>query len=516
MLAQGGALDPTFNGSGIIETLVHDVPTGFQRVRIQPDGKILVFAFMNDTTHIQSAVLRYNPDGSADQSFGDNGAYTTANDWPYYQTLDGLLLPDGKIIMISDVSYQNSISLTRLLPSGALDSSFSVNGISFIDFDIALYSPIPYSAFFQPDGKIMILGTYDDFTTNIGRGFAIRVLPNGDLDDTFGIDGIQTFVPVNPDWKVDIYGGKAQPDGKILVSGRMGTDPNTEVWYIVRLLPDGSFDASFGGDGIINPDIGSLFSEVADEIHLLADGKILAAGYGQKIPGQHFTVMRFNANGTTDATFGLGGKAQVEIGCCHSCLFDIAEQTDGKLVLAGISLGANMHNRFSVARIKPNGFLDLEFGDAGKVLIDYSHDSISARANSIAIQPDGKILVAGYTATSGVEKVISGLLVRLIPGNMVDASFIDPANNYQLEVFPNPFSGTSLQVTYSIQKASTISMSIYDLSGRSVQKLISSVERAEGLNEEVLKIPAKLPVGEYLLKLETRTGHQMIKIIKAQ
>ena len=106
--------------------------------------------------------------------------------------------------------------------------------------------------------------------------------------------------------------------------------------------------------------------------------------------------------------------------------------------------------------------------------------------------------------------------LRRNSGNFVGTSFIDPAKNFQLEVAPNPFSGTSLQVTYSIQKASTISMSIYDLSGRSVQKLISSVERAEGLNEEVLKIPAKLPVGEYLLKLETRTGHQMIKIIKAQ
>ena len=518
LLAQGGALDPTFNGSGIIETQVQGVQTGFQRVRLQPDGKVLAFAFMYDDTHIQSAVLRYNPDGSTDQSFGDNGAYITENAWPYYEATDGLLLSDGKIIEVSNVVYENSIALTQLLPSGALDSSFSNNGVSFIDFDISLYAPYPNTAFLQPDGKIIILGNYFDFTTDIARGFAIRVLPNGDLDDTFGIEGFQTFVPVNPDWKAEIYGGKAQPDGKILVSGRMGKDGdvNSQVWYIARLLADGTFDSSFDGDGVINPNIGSLFSEAAFELHLLSDGKILAAGYGQKLPGQHFTILRFNTNGTPDVTFGLGGKAQVDFGCCHSYIFDIAEQTDGKLVVAGLSDADNIHTRFSVARVKPNGFLDLGFGDQGKVLILFNHDSISARANTIALQPDGKILISGLTTNEIDNELISGILVRLNSGNIVGTSLIDPEHNLQLEVSPNPFSGTSLQVAYTLQEASTISMSIYDQAGRKVLDLVSLEQRQEGLNEEVFKLPTTLPVGEYYVNLETRTGRQLVKIIKAK
>lgn len=516
LLAQAGALDPTFNGSGIIETQVQGVQTGFQRVRLQPDGKVLAFAFMYDSTHFQSAVLRYNSDGSTDQSFGDNGAYITANDWPYHWASDGLLLPDGKIIMISDVLYKNTISLTRLLPSGVLDSSFSENGVSNIDIDFSLYSPYPNCAFFQPDGKIMILGTYDDWNTDIGRGFAMRVLPNGDLDDTFGIDGIQTFVPVNPNLKIDIYGGKAQPDGKILITGRMGDAATSQVWYIARLLPDGSFDSSFDGDGVINPNIGNTFSESAFEIHLLSDGKILAAGYGQKLPGQHFTVLRFNPNGTPDVAFGLGGKAQVDFGCCHSYIYDIAEQTDGKLVVAGLSDADNIHTRFSVARLKPNGFLDLEFGDQGKVLILFNHDSISAQASTIAIQPDGKILISGLTTDDDLDQIISGLLVRLNSGNIVGTSLIDPEHSLQLEVSPNPFSGTSLQVAYTLQEASTISMAIYDQTGRKVLDLVSLEQGQEGLNEEVFKLPTTLPVGEYFVYLETKTARQLVKVIKAQ
>lgn len=515
LLAQGGTLDPTFNGSGIIETQVQGVHTGFQRVRLQPDGKAVAFAFMYDSTHFQSAVLRYNTDGSTDQSFGENGAYITKNEWPSHWASDGLLLPDGKIIMVSDIIYSNAISLTRLLPSGVIDSSFSNHGVRYIDIDLSLYSPYPDCAFFQPDGKIMIVGTYYDINTLIERGFALRVLPEGDLDETFGISGIQTFVPVDPDWKIDLSGGKVQPDGKILISGRMGKadDYTTQVWYIARLLPDGSFDPSFGGDGVINPNIGNSFSESAFEIQLLPNGKILAAGYGQKQPGNHFTILRFNPDGTPDISFGLGGKAQVDFGCCYSSIYDIVEQTDGKLVVAGYSSDDNIHTRFSVARVKPNGFLDLEFGDQGKVLILFNHDSLSAEASSIVIQPDGKILISGLTTD---QKVISALLIRLNAGNTVGTSFIEPANKLQLEVSPNPFSGTTLQVAFNLQETTLINLSLYDQLGRKVLDLVSSEERHEGLNEEVLKLPTNLPVGEYLVKLETRTGQQFAKIIKTQ
>lgn len=514
LFAQGGTLDQSFNQGGILEMKLFGARTGFLRTLLQPDGKILAFSVISDTANIQSAVLRFHSDGSPDLEFADNGVYATANNWPYHLGADGMLLPDGKILVVDDIAYQDAIAITRLLPNGVRDSSFADNSVSYIGFDFQFHNPYPSKALLQPDGKMLIVGEYDDSNSEKIGGFVMRVLPDGTLDNSFGNQGVKTFhgVSGNPDLK--LFGAKVQPDGKIVLAGRMGNLPEEVFWYVARINPDGTFDTSFDNDGIVTPNIGTQFTEAAFEIHLLSNGKILAAGYGQKLPGQHFTVMRFNPNGSVDNTFGLGGKAQVDFGCCHSYIFDIVEQTDGKLVLAGLSDEDNVHTRFSVARIKPNGFVDQEFGDLGKVLVLIHHDSISARATSVVIQPDGKILLSGLTTNDLDGYTVDGLLVRLNPGGQVGTLAPNQNLDLRLSVSPNPFSGTQLQFEYQLEEATQVSISIYNLLGQEVFNAFNNEPRSAGSHLETLQVPASLPVGEYFTQLQTSKGRQWVKLMK--
>ncbi|MFN0174224.1 MAG: hypothetical protein ACKVU0_06215 [Saprospiraceae bacterium] len=516
LLAQGGTLDPSFNGTGIIDFKYQNIRTGFRQLQLLHDGKILAFGFLSDDQHIQSAIFRFNPDGSLDHSFGNEGAFTTPNVSPYHIGYDGIVLPDGKIMVIDDVAYKNEIALTRLLPEGIIDSSYSINGISSIFLNInPYYSPAPTSAIRQADGKIVLLAGYWDFDSDLRRAFAMRVLPDGNVDSTFGTAGIVDFIPSNNDWKLEVFGGKIQPDGKIVVAGRTGSTVANQVWYIARLMPDGSFDTSFDGDGVINPNIGNVFSEAAYEIYLLPDGKIIGAGYGQKLPGQQMVMMRFQPNGAVDNTFGLGGKAFVDFGCCHSYINDIIQQPDGKLVVCGSSDEDNVHHRFSVARVKANGLVDPEFGDQGKVVVEINHDSTSAFAAKILLQPDGKILVIGSTLDEVDGYANSGLLVRLNPGT-VGTTAAPHAVNDPLVVSPNPVSGNSIQVSYTLPMGEEIWLSLIDVLGQKVRVLLNAQWRSEGQHVELLRLPDELPIGQYLMRLETKNHFQMTKMLKIE
>ncbi len=512
--AQGGTLDSTFNGTGIVEMKYLNIPTAFRQSRLLQDGKILSFGYLNDTITGQAAVFKFNSDGSVDSSFADHGVYTTQNNPPFFIGLDGLVLADGKILLISKAFYANEIGLTRLLPNGAPDPAFGLNGIKDLNINPNLSSPVPVNVMPQGDGKIIILALYEDFVTHIMRTLAIRVLPNGNVDPTFGTNGIVTFLPSNNNWKLEVYGGKIQTDGKIVVAGRTGSATNDQVWYVARLMPDGTFDPSFGVNGIVTANFGNLFTEGAFEVLLLPDGKIIAAGYGQKLPGKQFAIMRFLPNGTVDNTFGLGGKAFVDFGCCHSYIYDIVRQSDGKLVVCGTTDDDDIHFRFAVARLKPNGILDQEFGEQGRLTLHFKKDSTGAIAYKALLQPDGKILLTGNTVNDATSTANSGVLVRLNPGSLVGLTAAQPMANYALQVSPNPVSGSSLQVAYTLPEATSLSITLFDALGRPVSLLLNVDWQSEGPKSETIQLPEDLPAGQYLVRLGTKHGYQLAKIIK--
>jgi len=183
-----------------------------------------------------------------------------------------------------------------------------------------------------------------------------------------------------------------QTDGKIVVAGYATVGPAAQI-ALVRYNVDGSLDKSFNGTGKVITTVGDGDCK-AEGLALQSDGKIVVAGYSFKPSGKdraEFTVLRYNPDGTLDSGFGESGKVTSEIGGSSDSANSVALQDDGKIVVAGDTLAPG-NNDFAVARYNANGSLDTSFNGTGKATADFSQIDYG---RSVAVQGDGKIVVAG-------------------------------------------------------------------------------------------------------------------------
>ncbi len=211
----------------------------------------------------------------------------------------------------------------------------------------------------------------------------------GDLDWTFGAGTgkVWTAIGLSDDRG---YAIALQPDGKIVVAGQCANGGNFD-FCLVRYQASGTLDSSFGSGGGVISAVGSA-DDVGLAITLQPDGKIIVAGYCSNGSNDDFCLARYQANGALDASFGSGGKVITPIGSADDRGQAIALQPDGKIVVAGkCSNGSNWD--FCLARYQANGALDGGFGSGGTVITDITSDN--DRGNAITLQPDGKIVVAG-------------------------------------------------------------------------------------------------------------------------
>jgi uncharacterized delta-60 repeat protein len=185
-----------------------------------------------------------------------------------------------------------------------------------------------------------------------------------------------------------------QPDGKIVGGGRFDGD-----FALVRYLPNGNPDLAFGNAGFVRTDLGSL--EEISALVLQPDGKLVAAGWTQRST-LDFALVRYNADGTLDLSFGAGTGHVISDWGSPALPFALALQPDGKLVAAGefervfIDAGGVRHSNddFAVARYAADGVLDATFGIGGLVTTEFTPGA-NELAEAILIQPDGKIIAAG-------------------------------------------------------------------------------------------------------------------------
>jgi uncharacterized delta-60 repeat protein len=299
-----GALDPTFDVDG--EATVHfpGAPPFFgsysaaESVLLQPDGRVvLVGAGSNDAGPF-FALARLNTDGSPDPSFGTGGLVMA----PTGQGAQaGLLQPDGRIIAAgSDAG--TAIVVVRYNPDGSLDATFGNNGT--VNVPGSFFVDVEGAAL-QADGKVVIAGTSQSggfLTRNFGL---VRLLPNGALDLSFDGDGIviSDFGGMETSYSVIVLG-----DGRLVLAGSRGTELPNEIrdLALARYLPDGSLDTTFGNGGLVLVDAAP--SEDAHQLIELPNGKLLVAGatYGQFDP-LDFLLVRLLPNGSIDTSFGRRG-----------------------------------------------------------------------------------------------------------------------------------------------------------------------------------------------------------------
>jgi uncharacterized delta-60 repeat protein len=257
-----------------------------------------------------------------------------------------------------------------------------------------------YALAIQRDGKLVAAG-YEDDSDRFPFAL-VRYNANGTLDGSFGRGGkVRTLLGSN----AVAYALAIQQDGKLVAAGVAYSSGNRSNFALVRYNANGTLDRSFGRGGKVMTSMGGV-GWGASALAIQQDGKLVAAGSS----GHRFALVRYNANGTLDRSFGRGGKVMTSVGAGGRASA-LAIQQDGKLVAAGHSTGGNGFKAgLALVRYNPNGTLDGSFGQGGKVTTPSWHSNASA----LAIQPDGKLVAAG---TRGFA------LVRFNPNGTLDRSF---------------------------------------------------------------------------------------------
>ncbi len=352
------------------------------------------------------------------------------------------LQPDGKLVLAGycDGPTSQDFCVARLNADGTFDTSFvgplGNSGGKFL-LDISAANDAASAVLIQPDGKIVIAGSCYN---GVNSDFCIaRLSSNGSRDSTFngpgGAGNGQVMLPIGA--SDDFATAMAlQPNGKIVLVGHCVGNSQSD-FCAARLNVDGSFDTSFVGPN--NTGAGKFLfaigisNDYATAIALQADGMLVIAGYcvGAMVDFD-FCITRLTSVGAFDTTFdgpgGSGnGKFLLPIGSSNDLLSALLIQPDGKIVLAGSCLVSAANNDFCLARLFADGSFDPSFDGPsgignGKILLPITtakSDSVAA----LALQPDGKILIAGHCDNGGNEDFC---VTRLHIDGTLDASFDGP------------------------------------------------------------------------------------------
>jgi uncharacterized delta-60 repeat protein len=333
-----GTPDTSFGTSGVV-TADLGIEEEADALAVQPDGKILA----GGTISGNFALLRYNPDGTLDTTFGTGGEVTT--DFGGHDTVTGLaVLPSGKLVAAGFTSTSvNSFALARYEPNGTLDTTFGTDGTvttSITGNDHATALAV------QPSGKLVVAG-FSVVNNGEGEFVLARYDRDGALDTGFGTGGTVTTAFAGS--ASGAHAVVAGPDGKITAAGNAGG------LALARYNRNGTLDNTFGTGGEV---VTSAGERVGGASALVLDGNELVAAGSGALPGSGtgFGLARFNPDGTLDTTFGSGGAITTSIGTNSppsASAQALAVQPDGKLIAAGEAVNTATHTDFALARYLP-------------------------------------------------------------------------------------------------------------------------------------------------------------------
>ncbi len=300
--------------------------------------------------------------------------------------------PDGKVIIIGGFDFVNGTlasKIQRLNANGTADATFNPGVIGANGFIAAVA--------LQPDGRILIAGGFTSYNGTPALALA-RLNANGTLDPSFA------SLPATGVGLRQLGSLAVQPDGKILVGGTNSFTPG-QAGALVRLNPDGTADGTFSiGTGTT--------SGVVNTVLVQADGRIVVGGSFSNFSGQAGSLARLNANGSLDATFGIG------TGTNTGSVSTLAQQPDGKLLVGGSFSQINGQAAPGIARLLANGTPDPAFTPGTGATTATGAASV---IQSLVLLPNGSIVVAGnFAQFNGVAR---NRVARLLPNGTLDAAF---------------------------------------------------------------------------------------------
>jgi len=409
--AAPGDLDPTFGAGGKVTTNP-GAQDFISALAIQSDGKIVAAgssALSPTFTESKFIVCRYKTDGNLDPSFGTTGIVETVFGVNFAgnhiaAATAVVIQSDGRIVAggWAMIGFQNNFALARYNSDGSLDTTFG-NGGRVLSNLFGIDNLIHCLAI-QTDGKIVAAGTVH--TGGNGYDFGVaRYNPDGTLDSMFGSGGkvatdFDSFVGQFTHEEARAIA--LQHDGKIVLVGEESGNATTfSEFAIVRYTTNGNPDLTFGSGGRVTTDFFGG-QDYALAVAIQSDGKLVVGGAEDHnaVFTQDFALARYHTNGSLDLTFGAGGKVVTDFTTDFSTVLrttdaitGLAIQPDGKIVAGGTASGFIGTAGFALARYTTNGGLDGSFGAGGKVTTSFN--GFGENASSLAVQPDGKLVLGG-------------------------------------------------------------------------------------------------------------------------
>ena len=332
-LLPDGSVDRSFGEAGMV---VARVPRRSPRQRVTltglaigGDGKVVLGATVQNTEELTAtaAVLaRFNADGTPDGSFGSGGFVVETLGAGAAEVADLVLAPDGAIFA-AGIAFDREARLVvaRFNAGGVRDVAFGANGVAAPDFGVGppdtarlAEGRVPAAVRLLADGRILLGG-------RAGEQFALtRLMPDGDLDRSFGVDGVNVS---SPPASSAITAMDLDGQGRIVVAGTASNINGENQLALARYLPDGALDPSFGAEGFVVDRSASSPVGLAS----LPDGKVLVAGAASL--GLYLAtsgLLRYRSDGKRDAAFGYRGA----LGSFSGDTSDLVVARDGTALTA--------------------------------------------------------------------------------------------------------------------------------------------------------------------------------------
>lgn len=404
-----GGFDQTFGNYGYTLEELNNLSvfmTGKGSVSLQSDGKIVTYTqFGEDYGKSDILIMRHNPDGTLDTSYGDNGHLRMSPLNKSFFSFDSKIVEDDNLLILAYTygSEGGNMFLMKLDSNGNPVTSFGTNG--YVTFNKqANWTLVVRSMAVQPDGKIVVGGEYGEVNYS---SCILRFMPDGQLDTSFGDNGMVINESYDHLGYLSMSVGESvciAPDGRIYLCGWRATPD--EYWgsvfdsKIICVDQDGNFVTTFGENGVLE----YSFSEVIDVIQdseVMPDGKLLVGGQAEIYvedpgdgPNYELFVARLNEDGSFDESFGNDGvtKVQYQENSNHYC-HEMAVAEDGQIFIGGYFW--DELKDILITGFNADGTLNQDFGENGFTYITFGGDKTSC-ITDLAMQPDGKLVAIGH------------------------------------------------------------------------------------------------------------------------
>ncbi|MEX2485351.1 MAG: T9SS type A sorting domain-containing protein [Brumimicrobium sp.] len=488
-----GEVDETWGNSGwIIADNINNATELFYDLITLEDDDFLMVGYVSDTSYHEMLIVRYNNDGSLDQSFGGGDGVvrinlsTEGNDYAYSvkELLNGELLITGRTSTVTGAD----VVLMKLEANGSFDNSFGTSGVATYSFGNPTYSE-PIDLEVMADNSVIIGGFFHE--NNDSDVFLLKFTPKGGLDISFGNNGVFIFdSPTTPEAMTSM---EINDNGDIYAT--LNRDYGTsETAILLKVDNTGTLDLSFNTTGFV--EYSQENENYFNDLKVDENGKIIVAGeqgFGNDFDG---LIIKYNADGTLNQTFGSQGVITLDKGAANGIFLNNLEtMQNGKMIVSGNASGQALKQIYAYIFDGAIGSPDCSFSSCNGMFLDYYFSPVNYKGDLLTFLSDGSILLGGFSTSLEFTRIQTYITkVNNVSQNVgiESSAFVGS----KVLIYPNPtFSDFSIDVSDG-EKINEIQLISYE--GRNVQSWIGNSTKYS-LNNDISP-------GSYFIKVLTNKG----------